>query len=600
MRQILALALLVVLTASQSRAQPPSGPIQLEPIDFGMSSGIRTDSEGPVALWFTNPRIGYLLTKSQPTHRTTDGGITWSEWLTEPVIFSQLHAGFGITGPVFTEDSGLTWRSFAPNFDDPAIVNAEWHSSAVASRNHFTNLLVHNHAYYDSLTQRSYLYPQSRLVHTTNGGGSWTAIDSIVVHQSSVGTPAGGWLSLARRTRVGEFPAAPTEFTKPMHGWHQLVAMPDSYTLIAVAFVKEQLDTTRVRFHVGHIDVARGTSTWYEIPKWTRVATNASRENFDGVVNPAPGVLYARGYEMHHRSGYWERKETGYLRSSDWGRTWEPRPLPSWVLMHSVKFLTATYAVAHNAETFDGGLTWQPRANPFLYWPHRYDLATEFAYDSLHRHVLGFYSFIARSTDAGATWKHNDAGSPPHSIAAHDGVVLVGRAQRSLLQSRDYGATWHHIGRDGDLPERLNAFWSLAIPDTTDVSRVLGVASFVDPDASFRLHLVESTDSGSSWREREALPYTENAPDLLFKSSRDGSRTRGFLFGSDEVRISDDAGVTWRTTPLRIVNPRVAMHDDRDGVVATRDTVGAPWRFLATSDGAETWQPIPRPPETIT
>lgn len=159
---------------------------------------------------------------------------------------------------------------------------------------------------------------------------------------------------------------------------------------------------------------------------------------------------------------------------------------------------------------------------------------------------------VMRSTDGGATWEDRKPGSYHDSHAvlthptAHERVYEAAGGGVSL--STDSGQTWRTVDEGMD----RHYVWGLAVdpadPDLWYVSATYSAreAHRSDGDAKARLYRKRGDDP---WKPLTAdLPYMPYA--LLTLRGRPNVLIAGFQDG--EIRVSDDAGETWRTLDVRL------------------------------------------------
>ena len=211
------------------------------------------------------------------------------------------------------------------------------------------------------------------------------------------------------------------------------------------------------------------------------------------------------------------------LRTTDGGRTWtsQKNPIPPDKHLFSVKAIDANTAWAVGdwgamTVTHDGGATWEDRSlGTFTVKveqsPDRtvntisddvilYDLA--FA-DAQHGMVVGEFGTVLATTDGGATWGKQDAGTDKTLFGVALADALRGWAvglDGLLLHTRDGGGTWtvqHGVAHTEAL-EDLGFLDAFKNPGFYAVA-VAGQYGVVVGDSGT---LLTSADAGETWAER--------------------------------------------------------------------------------------------------
>lgn len=219
------------------------------------------------------------------------------------------------------------------------------------------------------------------------------------------------------------------------------------------------------------------------------------------------------------------------LLSSDAGRTWQQRPVPTRATLTSVWFADDRHgwAAGHDStilRTTDGGTTWEKvyddpaGAAPIL------DLWFR---DAARGYAIGAYGLFLTTTDGGATWE-----STPLPATAGTAVDLHLNQLRSLADGRlAIAAEAGHLFLSGD-GER----WATISPPYE--GSLFGILP-LDGDRlltyGLRGHLFLSTDAGRRWRS------VASGTDAILNDAirlRDGRLIVVGLAGT--VLVSDDAG----------------------------------------------------------
>jgi len=603
LRVFLLVTLLLIGFTPPASAQPPGW----TPLDLGLRSGFSRYEDRPQRIYFQDSLLGWIDVGGSLYYNTVDGGATWMRGAS-PLHIPRRAIGNGVVlglddGYISTDD-GTTWDRPELGPEDSTQGTMLPSGYAVADERHRAALFSGSLRYYDSTLERERFTEIGRMAVSSDGGHSWRFLDSGII-ASLDGRSVG---ALDRRSKIGMLPS-PDNFSRPRLNWSFPVAMPDSATLLAVLRVSDDgVDTLRNDYYLGRIDLESMTSEWSVLPMWRNIAPGSGAEpnkaipTLTDLRQVGPNLLFIR--QIENRADRYPSyvARTGLWRSDDSGRSWAPVNVPSWVDSSQITFLSPTHGATSNAVTYDGGQIWEPRGIPFESWEGSGSEAF-FALDSLHYVFANVGALFASSTDAGRTWRRNDACGLPRSIAVYRDRILIGREYRSLLLSPDGGATWEDVDRSGGLPGDLSVVWSLAYPDSSaDPQRVVGLAGFVSPGGRRYGATIVSDDGGRSWVEGEEFPISTDSVRLrafggtsLFMSSRlffcrnaEGSGTRGFIVSADTLLVSDDDGVHWRS---RGAFPYAAleMEDSEHGIAAaTGDEPG----LVATSDGGLSWRTV--------
>jgi hypothetical protein len=420
---------------------------------------------------------------------------------------------------------------------------------------------------------------------STNGGTSWTSVDSMVV-ESIAGTGERK-LELYDSTGFGDLPA-PANMTDTFSvAWWQLYDMPDTLSAfvssIAFGKVNGQFEN---HYYLGRLNLRTMVASWSELP-FVDVIGSASR-----AVRP-PGIVFITpsvGYAIQTSTTAPPENITTYTmwRTTNAGATWTSTVVPSWIDFASLRFINPLLGVALNAITTDGGTTWKQ-------WAHPFEGGMFYAPDSMHYYVANRWSLFARSEDAGHTWRRNESGAVPRAIASFGGTVVVARNYRSIMTSSDRGETWIDADLDGTMPATASTIWSVAIPDSVGAPRrILGVATLLSYDADTSLAVIASTDGGVTWAVTSTLAGIK-APSgtVLMEFSQEAeTQNTGFITAGRRLYTSSDNGVTWslRDTTLfyqsiESSGARNVVQSNATGIHSSGDA-GANWIKRQTLPGA--------------
>jgi hypothetical protein len=225
-----------------------------------------------------------------------------------------------------------------------------------------------------------------------------------------------------------------------------------------------------------------------------------------------------------------------------------------------------------------------------------------YAIDSLNFVGAGYPSTFLRSTDAGYTWRViNDAPLSADTMLARGSQLLIARIDQSMLRSSDSGETLHEVGI-GKLPDTITKIEWMIYPDTTDLSRVLALATYRGRTGLRFRGLLESRDSGETWRVGQwlneltttglggAFIGSDDQATVQFIRNLDGSGLTGYI-GRDSVwMVSRDTGSTWTVmTQLPFRMKSFSMADERHGAAVAIVTYGEQGGIWTTTDGGAHW-----------
>ena len=382
------------------------------------------------------------------------------------------------------------------------------------------------------------------LLHTTDGGATWTEAAKI-----SVGV---------------------VDFADRDHGWAAGVS-GTIYTTTDGGQTWEQQDSG-TEVHIHDIEAISANEAW---------AAGTGIGFSDAIVYPFPGAL---------------------LHTTDGGRTWTDvdRPADSW--FREVEFVGVNgWALGSEClpdansgncrgdvhplllRTTDGGATWL-ESDPG-------DLSHLVFVDANNGWAAGrecatfevCSAIVYRTSDGGLTWR-------PEPLPALDNLQALAfrDAQRGWLLGQgcfscpaeawstdDGGVTWQ---RRGMLPQGEQGH-ARTLVISGDLLFAIG------RDIALR-----STDSGDSWEHVEH-------PALSFTSLSFGDRSVGYAVSGGQVLRSDDAGRNWTSVgPTPVSRSRVLFIDKNVGFAAGGPCCTAEDRFeiFRTEDGGKTWQRVHR------
>jgi ligand-binding sensor domain-containing protein len=279
----------------------------------------------------------------------------------------------------------------------------------------------------------------------------------------------------------------------------------------------------------------------------------------------------------------------GVLRSDDHGGSWTSAanavmalPGPSDVAVSPVTGAIFLAAQGGGVYRSTNGVDWELRSDGLAS-----TVAHSVEFDSSGRLYAGTDDGVYASDDEGVNWSASNAGHEGTAaigilVDSDDGVyaVLADNPLQfvfSLQRSTDDGATWTEVLSDtsGTLPTTAES-WAI---DSQD--RVFFGGMSVATESIIFI----SEDDGDTWDE--VALYGQGTTSLAVDSSDRVYAT----MASNDLRVSDDSGVTWPIIPnggwptgtIGLLN--VAAVDDDDAVMVSSRGSGI-WR---SDDGGTTW-----------
>jgi photosystem II stability/assembly factor-like uncharacterized protein len=235
--------------------------------------------------------------------------------------------------------------------------------------------------------------------------------------------------------------------------------------------------------------------------------------------------------------------------------------------------------------TTDGGATWERQdagtKRPFLAMS---------CVDAKTAWIAGKEGIVYATHDGGATWTLQPTGSNRHIFALDFANAKRGTAAGdygTIVHTEDGGATWDdmHVPEDVKLPE--TALDTGVMPGDVNLYGLsYGDADHVWAAGEFGI-VMASDDGGRSWHQQET-PIESSLFGVRFTDAR-----HGFAVGIDSTIIrTDDGGASWRT-----VRPPIAQRSFYDVMIRGSQgwIVGDSGTVLKTSDGGNTWTINPLP-----
>ena len=559
-------------------------------LDVNLDSGFETDVEWPrpgAQMFWRDSLIGYYhtFTETDPGaglnfYFTNDGGNTWTlQDSSDPIPHTFIGNQFGYSPNAYiTKDGGQAWNRLTAEytdtnyFPDQDLKYTITQSIAGTSDDIIAFYQLHDA---DSPTSDSIPFGPFRFGFSRDCGESWQFVDSLKYFGSVL-------QELAVKTDFGLFPAPENMSDTTLIGWWQLFNMPnDSIAVVGTRAFGVVEGERENHYYVGKLNLNTLDALWFKLPIVEPVfPPPAAALDFQFVNDTIAYIVQAEFVDVFNNPD--DLKWTVW-RSEDGGASWEAISTPPWIDYNSLRFLGETHGVAVNAFTNDGGETWTEWRHPFG------TNGLFYAIDSTHYKLANRFSLFASSDDAGHNWWHNEAGGIPLVVNAHNGRVIVGRNYQSMMISLDSGETWRDLGAEGNLPSRLSRVVAIGLPDPRfDANRVIAIGTFIDHDATFRVSVLESNDGGEVWSIGQELPELVGSigkVHLLFvgdPESELGPPT-GFLYGSNGLMVSENAGISWTMRNENHSFERLAMLNTDVGAAVTSDGI------YTTADGGRTW-----------
>lgn len=391
----------------------------------------------------------------------------------------------------------------------------------------------------------SYASNTASLVHTTNGGTSWTNVELPGVSTD----PA-----YSRSVQTARFSDA-------LHGW--AVVVESGYNFNTYTYVYRQ---TGMR-------TADGGATW---------------QNFDA----DPFALGSNGYyntmfqfvnanTAFARLGY----SDSVKRSIDGGVTWQPLPLPTllWGYATSFQAFTADVIIVRDYAnrtylTVDGGAHWALREASGTPSP---SLNSVWFFDSREGVAIGNDGSSVRTTDGGQTWTtstpNGNYGWRNMQFLADGSVGWVSSATGAIYRSTDKGHSWLSPVPQTSAPMYASDFHFVDSLHGWAVSNQYSAAN-----------LFRTVDGGNTW---QALPgYTGSGG---FSALRFADATHGVAVGPAGVALTtSDGGDTWlaRPTGSSRAMRRITFIDSMVAVA-----VGDAGAIIRSNDRGQSWVKVAAP-----
>lgn len=249
-------------------------------------------------------------------------------------------------------------------------------------------------------------------------------------------------------------------------------------------------------------------------------------------------------------------------RTSDGGRTWEPRDSGTRAPLFSVDFADAEHGwvVGKSGEilgTTDGGRSWKPQQTPIADRKHFFRVR---AVDARTAWAVGDWGAIAVTTDGGATWV--DRSLPTLEILAPD--TRPDRKEKLVLEDVVlYDVAWPDA-RHGYIAGEFATFLATSDGGATWQKRplptektIFGLA-FVGPEEGWAVGidglLLHTTDGGRTWTVQHGNPEPATIDELAFTDALKNPGMYAIAVAGDTgiavgdtgtLLVSSDRGRTW-------------------------------------------------------
>ncbi len=521
---------------------------------------------------------------------SVDGGRTWSRLPAPVPVPHALRAdrfGVAVSGMI-SVDSGATWTRVPTPLGLPGHEGFDSTLMCAASS---PRRIVLAAAYTDTFISpadgKQKRLQCTRLVMTTDGGATWSRLDSAapVVYANG---------DLVASVFAPSLLPRPDSIPDPAYTWLRLIDMPDGITIRALIGVHDRRrDGAGSIFYVGRINPAARTAEWHALPFERGV--DFHRVPQEAIVLKVDGRLISVLSLSHASNGEPNRMHI----STDEGRTWSTIDRPRWVSMSGARAFSATVVAAPNARTADGGATWTPWSDPFhtrsIYnW---FDPTRQFHAVTATSYLITEERTVGRTTDGGVSWSRNGAWDHPFGVIARGGTVIATYMRRAIARSIDSGRTWHDIGAaDSSLPDRVGIVSAPAFTEAGDRSDGVAAIAQVVGDSTAYMACIGSTDGGRTWRERGRIPGLDSlamqwsflgqgAWLSAYRRETDGHVL--FLGLTGRLLASEDDGATWELRREDTIRA-MAMVDADHGCALTFDRSAGVWLALVTVDGWRT------------
>jgi photosystem II stability/assembly factor-like uncharacterized protein len=558
---------------------------------------------------FADEEHGWLVGEGGTIYATADGGETWAEQesgsvvhLTDVLALSATEAwavgnGEGFTDVVtfpqptaflHTTDGGESWRQVETPLDtwfrEITFVGQQgWALGQCAS-------LTADPACGPPLPIGG---PASALLHTADGGASWSLLDAGVPPVSRnliLVDEQHGWLLGNACATEGCFDAV---FRTADGGatWEQLPLIPQHFESYAgLAFRDASVGWLLVQNpspRSAAVEVRKtldGGRTWATVAQVDLGVGGLVRR-----VTTAVGELFITGGGLA-------------LRSTDGGNTWLEMEHPA-LTLGSLDFIDRGTGFAIGGgklqRTVDGGRTWHPISEaltPFV--TEYFSPALTAFFDATHGVAASHECRtrcaveMQRTTDGGRTWSVTHS-LPLDQIAPIMNIELLGDAAalvvgaNGLLTTVDGGLTWNFR----DIPPSLGT--SISEADAADAMHLWATVS----DGSGASRLVRSDDGGVTWSLVRVVSLGYEG--FLQLVDRHHGWYTSTVCTDSECKVmlfaTADGGATWRESvlgPESMFVYDLVFVDQLNGWLSSQSCFdrGCATDVIHTADGGRTWR----------
>ncbi|MCC7437513.1 MAG: hypothetical protein IT211_03350 [Armatimonadetes bacterium] len=525
-----------------------------------------TDSVTGYSVWYSR---NFKDTSGEGIYRTKDKGATWHKWNDKTPFPHEMYGSYGISrSGQYTADTGRTWQqiNFLPGKAPTKIVYDN------PKNNELPEVIA-------ALYRDSGL---DRLCYSLDNGKTWIIADSIKEflrkHPDDT-TQTYSFTAMSSKTLFGHIPIADSgQFTEEYVVWKYTLGISDS-TLYAIAYV-EGLKQTKA--YLCRINLFKKTMAIRPLGSYPNV------------------LLINKDFLL----SYYEN-ENRILYSINAGEDWDTIATPRWVQWKTIRFFPSGYMTCATGWSSDTGKTWHQRSTP--YGPG----SAFFALDSAHLFLyngsmLGPYSQLAWSSDAGYSWQDNGVRGRISTGRALNGTVLGITEYGHFLRSTDSAEHWTELRAiPNAIPSGLARVQQLQWPNPeTNPEWVVALAQRTGPDQPARYALIESRDTGASWRVTspsfdDTIAATNSSLQFLRRSDSDGlvaflSMPRPTDPPTITVYRSFDTAKSWQyhttveATMLRFIDDRQLL-GARQGALLRSEDGGKTWGITQLlNDGSRT------------
>lgn len=445
--------------------------------------------------------------------------------------------------------------------------------------------------------------PEAAIFHTTNGGETWEQQESGLYASmyftdiEAISTSEAWAVALENTSDVPTFPdSAILHTTDRGENWIRVeTSVPGAFDEVEFAGSTGWLlgavcrpDCVILDIEPGMLRTSDGGATWSEV---SGIPRGASQLQFvDGLhgwyvssnCNPGPDCATGVYTSFIHRT-------------DDGGVTWSAVDVTDLGARPSVAFADTLrgwgvsvicnepYALVCEQrviETDDGGITWRTSAT--IPTPPGYRGLLAAQYGSLY---LAGPGIAQRSLDEGQSW--TDMEHPALKIEDMDfvdhnaGFALDGS---NVVTTNDGGRSWD---RRGTIPH--GSF--LQVRGLSFFDSSTGVAAIEGCDATCRIEILHSSDGGDVWTTAATFPYESGFEFKTLQIGNDGSAVAAAYRG---LAITTDHGTTWNVLDVPGEQDHVlngaAILDAAHLWADSYPEAGGPSVLYFSSDGGETWQ----------